>query len=170
MASLNNAFRARSKRISDKPEATNIALINEAAKVFGSPLATACQLTIERQMNTTGSYQGGEQRRQKREQFTSFELSGQRLKAIQVLNQLTADMQIASHWAISGSSRSDILLALFALDVLFEIASFVILKFSAYEHSRMSLSRHHNRTLSLRRSLGLDILDNTILHKKRTLS
>ena len=49
------AFRARKRRRSDIPEATNMAVMREAAKVLGSPFATACQLTVERQMNANTS-------------------------------------------------------------------------------------------------------------------
>ena len=39
----------------DRTEATNIAVIREAAKTLGSPSATACQLTIERQLKAAQS-------------------------------------------------------------------------------------------------------------------
>ncbi len=41
--------------MSDKNEATSIAVISEAAKTFGSPSATACQLTIDRHENAAQS-------------------------------------------------------------------------------------------------------------------
>lgn len=41
--------------MSDITEARSIAVMSEAAKTFGSPSATACQLTIERQENAAQS-------------------------------------------------------------------------------------------------------------------